>query len=287
MNSTFKLLGLGASITVGALLVGCGTGDDNGDSTGGTSSTGGSSSTSGGSTSTGGTGGASGSGVTKLFMFNTDHEGFSINASKSDNVQYVNLANPATTPPPSLGFAATKDYGNDPNSGSIKIDAPFSFWNQSVTAEVAAPQDKSGAPIDFSHKIVKAEIFVEKGLSPFTMDSTSAAPGGVVFFMKSGTTFAWGQAAWKNVESYGSWIQIKFNTDSLDAGSKPDFDPSNVSVIGFQFSSGGGGTHCPDSNANDPNSAAFMGAPTATCPAWPATLDTVIYVDSITVESNL
>lgn len=281
MNSTFKFLGFVVSVTVGSLLAGCGTGsDDNNNNTGGASNAGGNNSTAG-SSNTAGNGAGGAGGVTKLFMFNTDHQGFSLESSASGNPQYRNLVTPPSDPPPTLAFAATKDYGSDTNSGSLKIDATYSFWNQSVAVQVDAPVDKTGAPIDFTGKTLKAEIWVEGGLSPET-----DAPGGVVFFMKSGAAYDWGQAAWKNIEVYKNWVQVKFNADALDSGSSANFSPADVRNIGFQFSSGGGGTHCPDTNSSDPNNAAFKGEPTATCPAWAAPLPTTIYVDSITVEPN-
>lgn len=282
MISTFKSLSFIASAAVCSLIAGCGTGSDDNGNTGGASGTTGGNGPTAGSSSTGGNGaGGVGNGVTKLFSFNTDHEGFMLETSASGNVQYRNLAKPAADPAPMVGFASTKDYGNDPSSGSLLVTATYSFWNQSVSAEVTAPVDKTGAPIDFTGKTVKAEIWVDGGLSP-AVD----APGGVVFYMKSGQNYDWGQAPWKNIEVYKNWIQVKFNADALDPGSKETFSPADVRTIGFQISSGGGGTNCPDTDTSNAANKDFVGDPTDTCPAWLEPLPTTVYIDSITVENN-
>lgn len=279
MDSTFKFLGFGASLVIGSLLAGCSSGSDDPAGTGGSGNMGGSG-------NTGGTTAGGASGATKLFTFAMDEEGFMLNKGASAP-PYTNLAALTTDPIPAASWVSTKDAGEDPNSGSLKVSANYTFWNQSVSVEAAPPQDTNGLPIDFTGKTVTARIFVEsKGLSPYGFGDLMDAPGGVVFYMKSGSTYDWGQAGWVNVTTYGSWFSVKFNADNLDSGSKTTFDPGNVVQMGFQFSSGGGGAHCPDSATGDPNNAAFKGEPTATCPKWDAALPTVIYVDNITVTPN-
>ncbi len=161
---------------------------------------------------------------------------------------------------------------------ALKVSANFSFWYQSVAIEEPGPVTTTGEPLDLTASTLSAWICLESGLSPYT---TGDAPGGVVFYAKSGSSYAWGQAPWYNIASYGTWARIKLNMDTLDAGSSTAFDPSNVVQIGLQFSSGSGGTHCPDTASPD-----FQGSPTPTCPAWDAPLPTVIYVDSIRVFHN-
>jgi len=277
MDSTFKFLGFGASVMICSLMAGCSEGTDPVGTGGSTGTTGGNTSSTGGASA----GGAS-SGPTKLFTFDIDEDGWELSDVKG-MVPYTNLVEPPVEPIPTLAKVDTKDAGSDPNSGSLKITANFTFWNQSVAAEVAAPSDSNGVPIDFTGKTVTARIFIEPmGLSPFGFAEPKDAPGGVVFYMKSGTNFDWGQAAWFNATTYGSWFSVKFNAANLDPGSKKEFMASNVVRIGLSFSSGGGGpTHCPDSAT-----AGFLGEPTATCPAWTAPLPTVIYIDSITVTPN-
>jgi hypothetical protein len=275
MDSTFKFLGFGASVVICSLMAGCSEGTDDPAGTGGsTGATGGSSST--GGASSGGTS----SGAAKLFTFDIDEEGWTL-SNVEGTVPYTNLVKPAVEPIPMLS-QASKDAGSDTNSGSLKITANFTFWNQSVAAEVAAPTDSSGVPVDFTGKTVTARVFIEPmGLSPFGFGDPMDAPGGVVFYMKSGSTFAWGQAPWFNVVTYNSWFSVKFNAAELDSGSTAEFKASNVVQLGLSFSSGGGGVHCPDSAA-----AGFLGEPTATCKAWDAPLPTVIYIDNITVTPN-
>lgn len=291
MDSTFKFLGFGASVVICSLLAGCSEGTDDPAGTGGTTGTTGGSTGQGGSTGiTGGstgTGGGTSSGATKLFTFDIDEEGFKFNPAPATQ-RYTNLADPAVGAAPKLEYVSNKDAGNDPNSGALRITAEYTFWNQSVAAEVAPPLDKNGAPMDFTHKTVTARVFIEPmGLSPNGFSDPPDAPGGIVFYMKSGAAYDWGQAAWLNATTYGTWFSVKFNADALDTqSSKPGFDPGNVVQLGLSFSSGGGGVHCPDDAASDPNHAAYMGKPTATCPAWEAPLPTTIYIDSVTVTPN-
>ncbi|MGC4095009.1 MAG: hypothetical protein QM756_45245 [Polyangiaceae bacterium] len=265
MNSTFKLLGFGTSIVLSTLIAGCSTGSDDG--TGGTSGTsGGASGTSGGAANKGGSSTTSGgaAGVTKLYTFDAEGDplGFELNKTASTDPMYTNLG--SGTPLPIVAWTGTNDF--DPaatTKGCLLVKATFTGWNQSVTAEAKGPYDKVGNPIDLTAKTLRAQVYLEKGLSPFT---ASDAPGGVVFFIKSGTNYAWGQAPWTNLTTYGSWTVVKFNTENPDPGSTAGWDPSNPVQIGFQISSGGGNTH----------TAAEFGDP----------LETVVCIDNITVQDN-
>jgi hypothetical protein len=266
MDSSFKFLSFGACVVGSLLLAGCGTGSDGGEmssaGTGGSSAgTGGSSSTTGGTSAGGGA-----AALTKLYSFDIDTESFELNKTPSTDPMYTNLADPAVSGnmPPMAAWTGSRDF--DPgatNKGCLMLTATFTGWNQSISVEVAGPVDKNGMPIDLSKKTLRAQVYLDKGLSPFT---TTDAPGGVVFFIKSGTTYAWGQAPWTNLDGYGSWKSVKFNTDNPDPGSSADFDPSNPVQLGFQISSGGGNMH----------TAAEFGAP----------LDTVVCLDNLTVQDN-
>ncbi|MFZ5893942.1 MAG: hypothetical protein ACOY0T_22965 [Myxococcota bacterium] len=263
MNTTFKLLGFGASIVLGSLLAGCGTGSDDNDAKGGASSTGGG----GGASNTGGGGGVTSMGgaastTTKLFTFDEDAQDFKLNTTPSDNPMYTNLG--SLTPAPTVAWTESKD--SDPaatTKGCLYIAATFTGWNQSVTVEVSGPVDKNGNPIDLRKKTLRAQVLLEKGLSPFTMGD---APGGVVFFVKSGSTYTWGQAPWANLQTYGSWTPVRFNTENPDTGTVTGWDPSNPVQMGFQISSGGGNTHTAEE----------FGPP----------LETTVCIDSITVQDN-
>lgn len=284
MNHTLTHLGLGGGLLLCSLSAGCGTGSDsNAAATGGasnlsSSSVAGTTSSSSASNTAGGADSGSGvavSAATKLFTFDTGVGDFKLNSTQSGDPKYINLENPGDsavpTPVPSLGFAATKDYGNDPASGSLMITATYGFWNQSVSAEVAVPAEATtGAAPDLSNKILKAQVWVESGLSP---DTTTDAPGGVVFYIKTGN-WVWGQAPWANIQQYRQWIPVKFDTTAPDPGTKDGWDPANPVQIGLQISSGGGGSHCANNDLTNET----------TCPKWDAPLPTVIYIDNITVQ---
>ena len=258
MNSTFKLLSFGACVALASLVAGCSTGSDDSDANGGAGGAG---------TGTGGKTNGGASGQTELYGFNADTQDFTLNTTASGDPMYVNLAaSGASATPPTIGWTGTKDFDSAavaPNKGCLLLTATFTGWNQSVTAEVAGPADSKGNFLDLSGKTLRAQVLLDKGLSPFT---TGDAPGGVVFFIKSGTNYTWGQAPWANLQNYGSWTSVKFNTDNPDSGSKEGWDPSNPVQFGFQISSGGGNTH----------TAAEFGEP----------LETSVCIDHITVQDN-
>ena len=262
MNCTFKLLSLCLATAMAALAAGCSTGDDPADSTG----TGGMS----------GTGGNAATGAQVLYGFDTDGEGFKLSDFK-ETEPYVNLGAPgASDPAPTLTWPSKNFDSAVTTSGSIKVEAKYSFWTQSVSVQVAGPINNQGEPVDLSASRVKAQLFVEKGLSPYTgMDGT----GGVVFYIKS-AGYVWGQAEWRNVEQNGVWATLTFNTENPykdgDNGTKEGWDPKNPFEIGFQVSAGGGGGHCTDITMKG----------TDACPEWAAPLDTVFYIDNITVQKN-
>lgn len=269
MDSAFKFLSFGASVVVYSLLAGCSEGTESA-ATGGGSSVGGGSATGGANTGTGGTAAV----ATKLYTFDENQQGFALNESPSMDPLYVNLAAPGDVtvpgPTPTLLWGS-KDYdAASPTPGSIQIKATFSHWNQSVSAEVSGPIDLTGAPLDLTDSTLTAQIWVDAGgLSPEV-----SAPGGAVFFIKSGSAYVWGQAPWTNLIAPGMWTNVRFNTSNADMGTADGWDPSNPFQLGFQISSGGGGTLCPD--ITDP----------VACPAWAAPLPTTIYIDNVTVRKN-
>lgn len=256
MTTTFKILSFGICTLLGALSAACGTGsDDDTNGTGGTSSTGGAGN-SGGSKATGGSGN-----ITKLYTFDADTEGFSVNTSPA-TAPYVNLG--SLTPPPTVAWGG-KDYdAAAATPGCLVIDANFTGWNQSVTAEVKGPLDSLGGPRDLTNSTLRMQVWLESGLTP---EAITDAPGGIVFFIKTGqTTYTWGQAPWTNLMTPKAWTSVKFDTAHPDSGSAAGWDPSDPVQLGVQISSGGGNMHTADEYG----------------PALP----TKIYVDNITVQPN-
>jgi hypothetical protein len=253
MNRISTSLSFSACLVAGSLALGCSTGDDGGDDNPNPAPTG-----------TGGSGaGGAANKATVLYSFDSDLETFSFNNVVSDN-EYINLVAPGTvdvpSPPPVLEWSS-KDYdANAATPGSLKITGTWGSWQQSVTVEAAAPVDDIGATVDFSGKILRARVFLEKGLSDF-MD----APGGAVFFVKTGTDYAWGQAPWKNLDTKGSWVDVRFDMTAPDSGSKPEFDPSKPVQLGIKIDSGGGNMHTADE---------YMDT------------ETVVYIDQITMETK-
>jgi hypothetical protein len=257
MSIIFKFLCFSVCLAAGASIAGCSSGDnDDEKATGGTGGIPG-------GNAGGGAGGAPAA-PTKLFTFDSgETHGFVLNNSVSADPMYVNLAAPGSVqvpePPPSLDWASKDFDGSAANPGSLKITALFSGWNQSVSVEVAAPLDSFGAPLDLSDKALRARVFLQSGLSEET-----DAPGGAIFFIKTGADYAWGQAPWKNLDVKNQWVEVRFDTKHPDSGSKPEFNPEDPAQMGFQFSSGGGNMHPPED--------------------YPAELETIIYVDHITAE---
>lgn len=273
MDSSVKFLSYGLSLVLSMALVGCGTGKDEADGTGGSAGT---SSAAGGSSTTAGSSGSSSGGsagstttmstLTRLYTFDNDTQDFGPNNTASADPMYTNLSDPtnAVDHAAKVGWTGTLDYDDAATAkGCLMLSAIFTGWNQQLSAEASGPADKDGAPIDLTNKTLRAQVYLKEGLSPFT---TSDAPGGVVFYIKSGSDYAWGQAPWTNLQNYGSWTSVKFNTDNPDSGSAKSWDPSNPIQIGFQVSSGGGNMH----------SAEEFGDP----------LPTSVCIDNITVQDN-
>jgi len=264
MKDIFRFLGLGVGVVITSLAVACSSGSGNptenedasaATGTGG-SGAGGAGSATGGSTSTGACT------PTVLYNFNSALQGFVL-SDVVGTAPYVNLNAPGTaTPPgdPPLLQWASRDYdGNALVPGAMKISATFSDWNQTVSPEVKGPFDSAGMPIDLSHKILHAQVYLQTGLSP-----NPSAPGGIVFYVKTGQSYAWGSAPWSNLTT-GGWLDLTFDADSPATGSSVDFNPILPVQIGFQLSSGGGGTV-----------GAFGATP----------LPTVAYIDQITFVPN-
>ena len=260
MTTSFKILGFGVCALLGSLLAGCGTGDDNNNA-----ATGGSGNATGGSGNvTGGAGGGA-STVKKLYTFDVEGDplGFTYNTFATA-APYINLG--ALTPPPTVSWGSKDFDAAAPNPGCLVVEANFTGWNQSVSVEVNGPIDAMGAPVDLSNSTLRMQIWLDSGLFP---EAITDAPGGAVFYVKSGKEFQWGSAPWDNMENKvrKTWHLVKFNTaaPSMDTDTTK-WDPSNPVQLGVQISSGGGNMHTAEE----------FGPPLAT----------KIYIDQITVQPN-
>jgi hypothetical protein len=263
MTMSFKILGLGACALLGSLLAGCGTGDDNNNNATG----GGGNATGGSGNATGGAGGGAMT-VRKLYTFDDegDPQGFSINTFATA-APYVNLG--ALTPPPTVSWGSKDFDAAATNKGCLVVEAKFTGWNQSVTVEVNGPLDMLdmlGGPMDLSNSTLRMQLWLESGLFP---EAITDAPGGAVFFVKSGKDYTWGSAPWDNLENKvrKTWHLVKFNTAAPSADTDTTkWDPSNPAQLGVQISSGGGNAH--------------------TAEEFGPELTTTIYIDQITVQKN-
>lgn len=271
MKDIFRFLGLGAGLAIAAWAVACssGSGNANESDAGNTAGTGGSTgtgtetggSTNGGGSSAGGSTSTNNCKPTVLYDFsNQTLQGF-IFSNVVGTAPYVNLVAPGdagvSSNTPQLQWASKDFDGASATPGSMMIQATYTNWNQSVSVEVNGPSDANNNPIDLTGKTLHAKVQLVKGLSP-----NPSAPGGVVFYIKTGSAYDWGQAPWTNLNSPGTWIDVAFDTSAPASGSSANFNPKLPIQMGFQISSGGGGTV-----------GAFGSVPQ----------DTVVYIDQITM----
>jgi hypothetical protein len=172
----------------------------------------------------------------------------------------VNSAEPSNPTPPE------NDLTTDPNTKftlddtdgapaesdapSMKIVAPFSEFttpDQAVDFQFMLP----GQPVDLTGKTLFMYLKLDSG---FVQDAN--APGGFIFYAKSGADWVWGQADWYNIEPSrtGKWWRYTFKlADAKPGEGGAEFDPSQVMAIGFKIDTGS-----PQSEPTDqPSEATF------------------------------
>ncbi|HTV20291.1 MAG TPA: hypothetical protein VMG12_16515 [Polyangiaceae bacterium] len=130
----------------------------------------------------------------------------------------------------------------DPDLGSLRIEAPFSAYNQQIDIQFPLP-----APTDLTGQVLSVRIRLDSGFNP-----DPSAPGGMIFYAQSGDDYAWGQAEWTNVEasSRGKWREYSFEmafpwrevTAGGVSGSSLAFDAARVRLLGLIIHTGGGGS---------------------------------------------
>jgi hypothetical protein len=213
--------------------VACSSGSDSND-TGPVTSTGGSAGTgpSAGGDTGGGAGGAGGAVAPPVFLYTfTD-------------LMDVNAAEAANTTPPANDLTPTTTFSLDStdgapeptvNAGSLKIEAPFSAFTTPDQA-VDFQFKLVGAPLDLTGKTLFLYLKLDSG---FVSDPN--APGGFIFYAKSGPNWDWGQAPWQNLDPtrVNKWYKYIFKLASAQpaTGGVP-FDPSQVMSIGLKIDTG-------------------------------------------------
>jgi len=155
----------------------------------------------------------------------------------------INAALPANATPVENDLTPDTKFTMDDQDGapaesdapSMKIVAPFSEFTSPDQA-VDFQFQLEGAPVDLTGKTVIMYFKFDDG---FVQDPT--APGGVIFYAKSGPDWNWGANSWKNLEvgMKGKWQKISFKLANAEPGSadKP-FDPSQVMSIGVKIDTG-------------------------------------------------
>jgi hypothetical protein len=145
----------------------------------------------------------------------------------------------------------------DPTSGSLRIEIPFNAYGQDVDYQFVFD-----SYVDFSGRTLSLKVMVDPG-GFMTTDDT---PGGIIFYAKTGANWDWGAAPWKNLllSDYGQWLDVEFNLDCPDAGTKSDYNPKYTKSIGFKICTGG--------------------PVTASLPPLPSTA--VIHIDTIGYRDN-
>jgi hypothetical protein len=191
---------------------------------------------SGGSPGTGGTGGSSGGGsITMLLAFDSASDVPKLalgappagDAGSDPNDLSVGVDGGARA---LLSFDAAV---GDPNPGSLKIEIPTTAYEQYVDYQLLL----SPALQDYSGRTLTLKIRLDEGFSP-----DPSAPGGIIFYAKSGANYDWGQAAWMNIPpASGTWVEVLFDVDNPDPDSSTaGFQPTQLQSIGFKIHTGSG-----------------------------------------------
>jgi hypothetical protein len=155
----------------------------------------------------------------------------------------VNSAEPANATPAENDLTLEAKFTLDDTEGapaesdkpSMKIVAPFSEFtspDQAIDFQFQLP-DK---PVDLSGKTLFVYIKLDSG---FVQDPS--APGGFIFYAKSGADWVWGQAPWQNLDPNrtGKWWRYTFKmNDAQSAADGDTFDPTQVMSIGFKIDTG-------------------------------------------------
>jgi hypothetical protein len=159
------------------------------------------------------------------------------------SIMDVNRAEPATSTPVENDLTLDTEFTLDDTDGapapsdapSMKIVAPFSAFTTPDQA-VDFQFQLEGAPVDLTGKTLFLYLKFDSG---FVEDPS--APGGVIFYAKSGADWVWGQAPWRNLDPsrMGKWWMYTFKLADAELGEGGEkFDPSQVMSIGLKIDTG-------------------------------------------------
>lgn len=253
------LLSLGAGALAFSAAA-CSEGSESKAGTGGAATTGGASGDTGGTPANAGQGGAAADAEKVLFAFANDFENWKLNdyvevcdrtptatgaAGTPGTAGAAGTSGTAGAPSATGGAGADKEcegplnlfetttlewtnQQGKPDAGALEVTIPFTDYKQAATVEF-----EFGVPQDFSGKMLTVQV---QRASGFNADPSF--PGGLIFFVKTGDDWVWGQQPWVNIETTGTWVEYKFVLDKADA--KDGFDPTAVRTVGIAFDTGGG-----------------------------------------------
>jgi hypothetical protein len=178
----------------------------------------------------GGVGGASGTGGSvgpppcKFASFDQNAEGFALSPyNTSPGNLLLREAGPAAT----MTWSATD---GDPAPGSLRIDAPFSDYNQLVDATIGFAGTRN-----LANTRLHVRVKIASGL-----DQSASSPPGVQVYANSynsgdgGLGYHW-KGNWTTVSVGHGWADYV-----LDLLADADFDPTQISNFGVTIESGNG-----------------------------------------------
>jgi hypothetical protein len=178
----------------------------------------------------GGVGGSAGGGSggpppCRYVSFDANAEGFTLNQF---NTEPGNLLRPDGGSPATVAWNSTDGA---PAAGSLRIDAPFSDYNQyvDVIRNHSTPQDWSGLKLHVRVKIASG------------LDHSASSPPGVFVFANSynsvdgGAPDYYHKGNWSTVVNRTSWMDY-----TLELVPDRGFDPAKVINFGVSIQSGSG-----------------------------------------------
>jgi hypothetical protein len=179
----------------------------------------------------GGTGGSAGSGGTggpppcRYASFDSNAEGFTLN---NFNTMSGNLLRPDGGAPATLAWSSTEGA---PGAGSLKIEAPFTDYNQfvDVVRFFSTQQDWRGLRLHVRVKIASG------------LDQSASSPPAVQVYANSYNAVDGGapdyhyKGNWSTVTSPTAWTDYV-----LDLSPEGAFDPSRIDSFGVSIQSGTG-----------------------------------------------
>jgi hypothetical protein len=148
--------------------------------------------------------------------------------------EFLNVVAPEETM-----IAVTQDEGNP--APSLRLDVPFSNYNQFIEFEYLSDMINNGVPWDLTGKVLTLNVKVEA--AGFT---DPMCPGGIRFYIKTGADYAYGGAPWFPTPAAApGWKSFVFDVTRATPGEGVTaLDLTDVRSIGVAFESADcGGTY--------------------------------------------